>query len=100
MLPVPGTPLTILQTPLARHLANDLYPRGVSAEEPAPLCGDALDAPAKRLQLPRVPPAGVCGECVRIARRWCGWWYFEPWDRVQRQRLLANLEKDLSAATK
>lgn len=79
-------------------MENDFYPRGVSAHSPMPLCGDPLDGPPKRVQLLRVPPAGVCGECVRIARRWCGWWYFEPWDRVQRQRLLGNLGKDLDAA--
>lgn len=92
---VPETPLTILHTPLDRHIENDLYPRGV--EPGAALCGDPIDGvTVKRVRLLRVPTAAVCARCIRIARQWCGWWYFEPWDCIQRRRLLDNLTKDLA----
>ena len=94
----PELPLIVLQTPAARHLENDLYPAGAGSGHNTPLCTEQLDpSQVKRRRLRRVPTAAVCAECIRIARQWCGWWYFEPWDCTQRLRLLSNLTKDLAA---
>lgn len=61
------------------------------------LCGLFLSG-QKGVYLDRIPTAAVCPDCVAIARRWYPAWAFEPFDTVQRLRLLSNLTRDLAAA--
>lgn len=91
----------ILQTELERHVENRLYPVGV-AEDGArglrrSLCSQTFTArTAKLVRVPRIPPAAVCPACVATARRWYAASYFEPFDVVQRWRLLTALGRDLA----
>jgi hypothetical protein len=93
--------ITIIQTPQSRHVENVIF-GGYHAGDLQTLCGKTYGGAftklteAKRVQLPRIPAAAVCGECVAIARRWYADFWFEPFDCVQRQRLLANLDRDLA----
>jgi len=94
--------IIILQTPLDRHLEDRVHAHAVTARtrfgESVPLCGIHIPRGAdnaKRIKRPRIPTAAICPRCIATARRWYGDWAFEPFDCVQRQRLLTNLERDL-----
>lgn len=92
----------ILQTEMERHIDNRLYPAGIEWEvnhgrRRSFCCLSLAPADFKFVRVPRIPPAAVCPECVSIARRWYSSDYFEPFDVVQRRRLLAALDRDLMA---
>lgn len=92
----------ILQTELERHIDNQLYPATVAQDVAAgfrrSFCNlTFIGAAAKLVRVPRIPPAAVCPDCVAVARRWYAPVYFEPFDTVQRWRLLAALDRDLMA---
>jgi len=91
----------VLQTELERHIENRLYPAGVAEDASRgfrrSLCGLSFTgAAAKLVRVPLIPSAAVCPACVAVARRWYARAYFEPFDVVQRWRLLAVLGKDLA----
>jgi hypothetical protein len=91
-----------LRTKLERHIADEVHRLPAEANlrgEPHPLCGVFLDARAvKKQRVDLIAPAVVCPRCVAVARRWYGWWYFVPFDSVQRRRLLDALTWDLEHA--
>lgn len=92
----------ILQTDTARHVENLLYPAGVEYDRKQgfhrSLCGLMFTlVGCKIVKVPLIPSAAICPDCVAIARRWYAPDYFEPFDAVQRRRLLAVLERDLAA---
>jgi hypothetical protein len=88
--------IVILQTPVERHVENHLY-GGARPGERKALCPRyfGADPECKRVAVLRIPTTAVCPECVARARHWYAPSYFEPFDRVQRRRLLANLARDL-----
>lgn len=98
---VAAVPL-VLQTELERHVDNRLYPAGIAWEvnhgRRRTFCGITI-APAdfKFVRVPLIPAAAVCPACVAVARRWYASYYFEPFDAVQRRRLLTVLGRDLMA---
>lgn len=94
--------VTIIQAQAERHVQNALY-GGFTEAELMALCGRWFGGnlkpttPVKTVRVARIPTAAVCADCVAIARRWYAASYFEPFDCIQRRRLLDNLDRDLAA---
>lgn len=92
----------VLQTRLYRHLEDRVTKaaaavRGRWGDTPA-LCQTHVESrQVKRVLLDRIPTAAICPDCVKAARLWYAPYRFEPFDCVQRQRLLVNLDRDLAA---
>jgi hypothetical protein len=103
LTPEAGAVPLVLQTEQERHLENRLYPRGVREEAATGLrhsfCGQSYrlaEKVAKLVRVPLIPAAAICPSCTAVARQWYADYYFEPFDCVQRRRLLAVLTVDLS----
>lgn len=94
--------VVILQTRVSRHLEDRVTKaaaavRGRWGDTPA-LCQTHVERDqVKRIRLDRIPTAAICPDCVAAARLWYAPYRFEPFDCVQRQRLLHNLTRDLDA---
>jgi hypothetical protein len=100
LIPEGAMPL-VIQTEQERHLENRLYPRGVIDDLRAGLhrtfCAQLhRRGDFKLVRIPLIPAAAICPSCTAIARRWFADYYFEPFDCVQRRRLLAVLTVDLA----
>lgn len=95
---MPDQQLVILQTRVARHLEDRVHGEAARLRvrwgEITPLCGTYV-GDAKRIRVRRIPTAAVCPRCVEVARGWYGPYAFEPFDCVQRLRLLKNIDRDL-----